>query len=110
MKSKAFPILLCLVALSSLAIAGCLEEKKEIASENKIVTLQGEFEVTKGCMGTVEGVLLTEFTNKCEDTKNYSGKIVEITGYVSEHECAPEEQCFNGPYMSKIESIKIIER
>ncbi|MDO9516609.1 MAG: hypothetical protein Q7J10_01025 [Methanosarcinaceae archaeon] len=72
-------------------------------------TIRGEFSSTKGCLGVVNGTLLTDFANRCDEAAKYEGKLVEVTGIIYEHKCKPNEQCFGGLYMDNIESIKIIE-
>lgn len=72
-------------------------------------TIRGKFTSTKGCMGVVNGTLLTDFANKCDEAAKYEGKLVEVTGSIYEYKCEPHEQCFDGPHMKNIESIKIIE-
>jgi len=71
--------------------------------------ITGVFESTKGCMGVVSGTLLVDFANKCEEASRYEGKTVEVIGRIYEHKCGAYEQCFNGPYMDNIKSIKILE-
>lgn len=110
-KSKYIVMLLLIAAL---AIAGFyfgsqLKQPHESEVLEDKVTVRGVFTLTEGCMGIVEGTLLTDFANKCNESAKYEGKIVEVTGLVYEHECDPEEQCFDGQYMKNIESTRIVD-
>jgi len=71
--------------------------------------ISGVFRGTKGCMGVVNGTLLVDFANKCDEANQYEGKTVEVIGHIYEHKCGEAEQCFNGPYMDNIKSIRILE-
>ena len=73
-------------------------------------TIQGVFHTDKGCMGSVNGVLLLDFVNDCERAELYEGKFVEVTGEIhSVDYCPPDEQCALGDRMSNIKSIKILD-
>lgn len=78
------------------------------SSENE-VTIRGRFTITKGCMGVVNGILLTDFANKCEEAAKYEGKIVEVTGILYEAKCKPSTQCFGRFHTKNIKSIKIVD-
>jgi len=69
------------------------------------VTIRGELTQTKGGMGVVNGTLLTDY----EKIQPYVGKNVEVTGYIYNPKCHPNSQCFNGPYMDKIMSIRVLD-
>ena len=83
-----------------------------MGSSDTKVTISGQFVVTKGCMGVVQGTLIEDYGNStepmCDNAAFYDGKVVEVTGYVYEYECKKGEECFGGPYMKDIESIEVI--
>lgn len=90
--------------------------------DEKKVTVVGTFDTTKGCMGIViaenykgeypsqKTVLLSEFANKCDDTR-YTNKRVEVTGVVRANKCPMDMsvQCYGGMVIEHINSIKILE-
>ncbi len=77
--------------------------------DGKKVAAIGIFATTKGCMGLVNEILLPEFANKCEDTKQYVGKMVEVTGVLKMNQCPSATQCRGGMEIQQVDSIKILE-
>jgi len=69
---------------------------------SKKVTLIGIVESSK--MPIINGTLILD-----SRLVDYTGKRVEVVGYVYNHKCKGNEQCFNGPYMGKIVSIKVLD-
>ena len=94
-----------LIAAFVLAV-GCVSSGEPEAAKT---TIRGIFTTTKGCGGVVNGTLIEHFFNKCEEAAQYENRTVEVVGYVSYEECPPGTQCFGGPTMVEIESIRIIE-
>ena len=80
----------------------------DVYGDGQHKTIQGKFATTKGCVGIVNGILLPEFADKCEEAEDYKGKIVEIKGYVYKKTCKPNMQCGSEKEMKHIESIRII--
>ncbi len=90
--------------------------------DGKKVKIIGIFDTTKGCMGVVvaenykveyppqESVLLSEFVNKCNETR-YTNKRVEVIGVMRENKCPIDKpvQCWGGMEIEHIDSIKILE-
>jgi hypothetical protein len=72
-------------------------------------TIVGKFTGTKGCMGIVNEVLITDLANKCNETEIYLNKTVEVTGTIYKPECEPDSQCYGGKHMKDIESIRVID-
>ncbi len=110
-KSKYIVMLLLVAALAAAGFyfGSQLKQPQESDVLEDKVTVRGVFTLTEGCMGVVEGTLLTDFADNCDESAKYEGKFVEVTGSVYEHECNPEEQCFDGQYMRNIESIRIVD-
>lgn len=76
-------------------------------SDTDIQKINGIYTQGKGCNGFVSGI---EVHTSCEDYKKYAGKVVEITGAVSESKCDPKlPQCFSGKQIKTIKTIKTIE-
>ncbi len=75
-------------------------------------TVTGQFISTNDCMGIVQGVVVTDYGNStdsmCDNSKKYNGKVVEVTGYIYEHDCKEGEGCFEAPYMKDIEEIRLV--
>ena len=92
---------LMIVSLALLLLAACAPQTS---------TIRGEFIVTKACMGSVDGHLLPEFANRCEEALELEGREVEIRGVVEDRSsCPPDEQCALGLYMTRIESIQTFD-
>jgi len=83
------------------------------STTQELVTIRGEYRGTKGGMGVVDGVLLEGMGYKDDDWQNYNGAIVEVRGVMTEYPCLAMgdavSQCFTGPMMINIKSIKVIE-
>lgn len=95
-------VALVAIAVSLLAIGNMGDTK---------TTVTGQFIATNGCKGVVGGTLITDYgavADMCEKAEKLDGKTVEVTGWVYEHECKKGEECFVGPYMRKIEEIRIL--
>ncbi|MEK7680452.1 MAG: hypothetical protein AAB348_00140 [Patescibacteria group bacterium] len=103
MNKKTIVISIILVILVGFAIIYLSMPK---STDTKIT---GVFRGAKGCMGVVSGALLIDFANKCEEANQYEGKTVEVIGHIYEYKCGEHEQCFSGPYMDNIKSIRILE-
>lgn len=125
-KGKTNWLFLAIIVIFALAAAGgllffanaALQEEnsllnftqlKKPSKESAKATVQGRFFITSGCMGVVEGILLPGFANKCDEAQKYQNRIVEISGVVSIEECQTGEQCWGGPEMKEIRSIRIIQ-
>ncbi len=110
-KSKYIVMLLLIAALAAAGFyfGSQLKQPQESDVLEDKVTVRGVFTLTNGCMGVVAGTLLTDFADNCDESAKYEGNFVEVTGFVYEHECDPEEQCFDGQYMKNIESIRIVD-
>lgn len=73
----------------------------------EIVTIKGEYKGTKGG-GIVDGVWIPGYD--VENGSQYIEKVVELKGELAEYPCPdPNIQCFGGPMMINIQSIKIID-
>ena len=67
--------------------------------ENETSTIKGEYIQVKGCDGLVDEILIK---TTCEEYDEYAGKIIEVTGKVTESECT-SPQCFAGQEIKDIE-------
>lgn len=92
----AFVVLAVLVAYLYINYGWFLSAKK--------VTISGTAHETKGGMIIVNGTLILD-----ERLFQYVEKKVEIIGYIYYPKCGENEQCFNGPYMGKVISFRVIE-
>lgn len=92
------------VMIAIIFLTGCTFLNREI--NNQKTTIKGEYKVGKGCNGLINEV---EIKTSCEEQREYSGKIIEITGIITDSECAPEfPQCRVGKKINTIESIRIV--
>lgn len=77
----------------------------------KKVTLRGILEMEKSFI--LNGVFMPEFDfyirSQNQDPQTYLGKNMEIIGYTYDHPCGETEQCYNGQYLTDIESVKILD-
>ena len=103
-------LLIALVIVGIYAVFQVSQTQEVEESLPKLTTITGEFTTSKGYTGVVNGTLLPYFTNKPNETAEYSGKIVEVTGVIYDPEIPSDfiGQYYNGPHMA-IESIRIIE-
>lgn len=111
MKKIAILIGLLIVTLITLFIVVQLNQNPEVTktpenTKQEIVTISGEYSGTKGGMIVVDGVLLG--IREVEEKEKYYGKIVEVKGVLVKTTCYGSDQCFNGPEMINIQSIKVI--
>lgn len=90
--------------LATIFLTGCTVLNHEIT--NQKTTLKGEYKVGKGCNGLINEV---EIKTSCEEQQEYSGKIIEVTGVITDSECTPEfPQCRVGKEINNIESMRIV--
>ena len=113
MKSKHLiveAILIIALALFGIYTIQQLQQNQQEQQElPKSTTIIGEFNITKGGMGVVNGTLLPYFANKPDEAAKYDGKIVEVSGVIYDPEYPSDSivQEFLGPHMA-IESIRIM--
>lgn len=103
-------LIVALIIVGIYAVLQTLQLREEQESLPKLTTITGEFNTTKGGMGIVNGTLLPYFTNKENETAQYTGKTVEVKGVIYDPEYPSDiiTQEFAGPHMA-IESIRILE-
>ena len=83
----------------------CLNNKCVVQNNSEITTITGEYRGTKGG-GSVDGV----YVSYSELESDYYGKTIELKGYLSDYPCSPNSQCFSGPMMTNIQSVRIINK
>lgn len=80
-------------------------------TKDELVTIEGKAEWVKGGL-MVNSTLIGSIGYP--EGKKYTGKIVEVKGYVRQNSCEDGAefpiQCYSGQYMTKIKSIKIVEK
>jgi hypothetical protein len=95
-------VIILLIVL--LVIVGCNLQKDN--NEEKVVKI-GKLRCTKGLMSIIDGTLIMSIS--CNNA-TYFNKTLEIMGYERYEDCTGRtDQCYMGPIMTKIDSIRIIE-
>ena len=75
----------------------------------EVSTITGEYRGTKGG-GVVNGVYIPG--SELKESSKYIGKTIELKGVLEDYPCPKNMavQCFNGPMMTNIQSVKEINK
>lgn len=114
MKKTAIVLFVIILLIAGATAALMMNSKDNGAEKQKFITIEGIAQESVAGL-VVSGALLDSLPAK--DIEKYRGKYIEATGVVQENTCLDEikktgiqMQCFGGPSLTQIQSIKIIDK